>query len=483
MNYRMSAFVLGKILGIEGLLLLIPASVSLMYKEYFEATCFLGVALVLVLIYLFLGVKKPKKTTIYGKDGFVIIASAWILLSFFGALPFVFSGSIPSLVDAFFETASGFTTTGASIIPNVEAIPNGMIFWRSFTHWIGGMGILVFVMAVMPVIDKNSMHLMRAEMPGLSVDKVVPKARGTAKILYLLYFFMSVILVVLLLLGGMNLFDSLVHMFGTAGTGGFSSKAASVGYYNSAYIDNVIGVFMVLFGINFNVIYLIVLKKAIGQLFKSEEVKVYLGVIAAFTIAIAVNISHMYDGFLQALRYSFFQVTSIISTSGFATTDFNLWPQFSKTLLLLLMIIGACAGSTGGGMKVSRIILLIKSAKREIKHIFYPKAVNVVRLDKKRVDQEIMDSLFAYSISYAMIFLGSLVIISLDNFDFTTNFSGVLTCLNNVGPGLEGVGPTQNFSGFSNLSKVVLSFNMLIGRLEIFPFLILFSPSLWKKKF
>lgn len=483
MNYRMSAYVLGKLLGIEGILLLIPTVVSLIYGEYNEALSFVIVTAVLLAIYLFLGRKKPKNTTIYGKDGFVIVAAAWMLMSFFGCLPFVFSGAIPNIVDAFFETVSGFTTTGATILTDVEAVPNGLLFWRSFTHWIGGMGVLVFVMAVVPLADKRSMHLMRAEMPGPTVDKLVPKARVTAKILYQIYIVMSVVLVVLLMFGGMNLFDSLIHTFGTAGTGGFSNRAASVGYYNSPYIDTVIGIFMVLFSINFNLFYLVLLKKALTPILKSEEVKVFLAIIAAATVAIAINIFNYFGGTLQALRYAFFQVTSIISTSGFATTDFNLWPQFSKTIILLLMVVGACAGSTGGGIKISRLILFVKTSIREVKHIFYPQAINVVRLDKKRVEDETLNNLYGYGVAYAAILGLSILLISLDNFDFATNFSSALTCLNNVGPGLGVTGPTGSFAGYSLLSKVVLSFNMLVGRLEIFPFLILFSPSLWRRKF
>lgn len=482
MNYRMTLSILGKLLGIEGIVLFLPALVSLIYGETSEALTFVGVGIVLILLYLLIRTKKPKNTKIYGKEGFCIVAAAWILWSLFGCLPFVFSGSIPNFVDAFFETVSGFTTTGATILTDVEAMPNGMLFWRSLTHWIGGMGVLVFVMAVMPVADKNSMHLMRAEMPGPTVDKLVPKARDTAKILYGMYIGLSVVMVIFLLFGGMNLFDSLIHMFGTAGTGGFSNKAASIGFYNSPYIDMVVSVFMVIFGVNFNVYFILLMKRSINA-FKNTELKVYLGVIGVTTLLIATNVAHMYKGPLEALRHSFFQVTSIITTSGYATTNFDLWPEFSKVLLLLLMIIGACAGSTGGGIKVSRAVLLVKTMLKEIKHIFHPQAVNIVRLDKKRVDQEVMDNLYGYIVAYVMIAATTIVLLSLDKYDFMTNVSATLTCLNDVGPGLGAVGPTQSFFGYSAFSKILLSFNMLLGRLEIFPFLILFSPSLWKRKF
>lgn len=482
MNKKMIVYILGKMLGIEGLLLLIPGIVSILYGEDESAVAFFITSMILSLLYLILVRKKPRETGIYAKEGFVIVALAWILWSAFGSIPFVISGSIPNYIDAFFETVSGFTTTGSTILNYIESLPQGMLFWRSFTHWIGGIGVLVFVLAFIPLTDKRSMHLMRAEVPGPTVDKLVPKVRSTVKILYGIYIILSVILTILLMCGGMSLFDSLIHMFGTAGTGGFSNRSASIGYYNSAYIETVITVFMILFGINFNMFYFILIKK-FTTLFKSEEVRVYIGIIVFSTLAIAINILSFYETPLKAFRYAVFQVASIITTTGYATADFDLWPQFSKSILLAIMVIGACAGSTGGGTKVSRLIILIKTVKQEIKHILHPKSVGIVRIDKKRVDDDTIRGVYIYFIAYTFIFILSVILISIQNLDFSTTFSAVLTCLNNVGPGIAGVGPTQSFYNFSIFSKLLLCFNMLAGRLELFPFLIIFSPNLWRRKF
>ena len=481
MNNRMTAYILGRMLGVEALVLLIPAFVSWLYNEdgwkYFLIT-----SAILVVVYLAFGVRKPKDTKIYGRDGFVIIASAWVLWSLFGALPFWISGSIPSYVDAFFETISGFTTTGSTILTDASSLPMGMNFWRCFTHWIGGMGVLVFVMVIVSLEDKNSMHLMRAEVPGPETDKLVPKARDSAKILYGMYLILTIAEVIFLLAGGMNLYDSLIHSFSTAGTGGFNNRANSVAYYNSAYIDGVITVFMILFGINFNVYYFLLLKK-VKAVFKNEELRAYLGVIIGATILITINILSIYEAPLKAFRYAVFQVAAIITTTGFVTADFNLWPEFSKCILLLLMVIGACAGSTGGGMKVSRIIILLKSVKREMKRLLHPQSVNLVKINHKKVSESTMQGVYMYFIAYIGVFIVSVLLVSLNNYDFTTTFSGVLTTLNNVGPGLAGVGPIENFSHFSALSKLVFCADMLIGRLEVFPFLMLLSPNLWRKKF
>ncbi|WP_304341291.1 TrkH family potassium uptake protein [Metaclostridioides mangenotii] len=481
MNKKMIVYILGKMLGIEGLLLLIPGIVAILYREE-NATAFFITSIILFVFYLLFGRKKPDDTGIYAKEGFIIVAFAWVLWSVFGSLPFVISGSIPSYIDAFFETVSGFTTTGSTVLNDIESLSQGMLFWRSFTHWIGGMGVLVFVLAFIPLTDKRSIHLMRAEVPGPAVDKLVPKVRSTAKILYGIYIILSLILTILLMCGGMSFFDSLIHMFGTAGTGGFSNKSASIGYYNSVYIESVITIFMILFGINFNMFYFLLIKK-FTPIFKSEEVRAYLGIIVLATVIIAFNILSIYGAHLEAFRYAVFQVASIITTTGYATADFDLWPQLSKSVILVIMIIGACAGSTGGGIKVSRLIILYKTVRQEIKHILHPKSVSIVTIDKKRVDVDTIHGVYTYFIAYVLIFVLSVILISIQNIDFPTTFSAVLTCINNVGPGIAGAGPTQSFHDFSIFSKVVFCFDMLAGRLELFPFLIIFSPSLWRSKF
>jgi len=481
MNGKMTRYILGKMLGVEAIVLLIPALVSVIYGEE-GWRAFLVTSAILSVLFLLLGRKKPKDSTIYGKDGFIIIACAWILWSVFGAIPFWISGEIPSYIDALFETVSGFTTTGSTILTDISAMSKGMNFWRCLTHWIGGMGVLVFVMVIVSLEDKNSMHLMRAEVPGPETDKLVPKARDTAKILYGMYLMLTVTEIVFLLLGGMSLYDSVVHSFSTAGTGGFSSRNESIAYYDSAYIDGVITVFMILFGINFNMYYFLILKK-VKTVFKNEELRTYLGIVVGAIALITVNIIQTYGSILKAFRFASFQVAAIITTTGFVTADFNLWPTFSKCILLALMVIGACAGSTGGGMKVSRILILLKSIKREMKQLLHPKSVNLVKVNGKKIQDETMHGVYVYFIAYVAIFIISVLIVSINNFDFTTTFTGVLTTMNNVGPGLAGVGPVENFSAFSGLSKIVFCLDMLVGRLEIFPFLVLFSPDLWRKKF
>lgn len=480
MNYSIIRFILGRMLRIEALVLLVPALVSLIYQEHSGLT-FLLTAAFLMALSLLLG-KRPKNMVFYAKEGFVIVALAWILWSAFGALPFVLSGSIPHFVDAFFETVSGFTTTGSTILQDIEALPKGINFWRCLTHWIGGMGVLVFVMAVIPLGNKGAMFLMRAEMPGPTCDKLVPKSRGTAKILYGMYIFLSGVEVILLLAGGMDLYNAVIHTFSTAGTGGFSSMNASVAAFDSAYIDGVITVFMLLFGINFNLYYLLLLKN-VRAVIKSEELRAYLGIVVGAIALITVNILHLYETPLRALRYAAFQVASIITTTGFVTANYELWPELSKTVILLLMIIGACAGSTGGGMKVSRILILSKTIGKEIRQILHPKSVNVVKMDGKRVPGESIHGVYVYLICYLVILCGSVLLVAVDNQDFTTNFTAVLTTLNNVGPGLAGVGPIENFSHFSYFSKLILSMDMLVGRLEILPMLMLFAPQVWRKKF
>ena len=481
MNYKMMNNLMGKMLGVEGLLLFVPGLVSVIYREETWYYFFL-VAGALLVLSLIMSHRRPEDTAIYSKEGFVIVALAWILWSLFGALPFYLSGTIPSYVDAYFETVSGFTTTGSTILNEIEGLPRGMNFWRCFTHWVGGMGVLVFVMAIVPLGEKRSMFLMRAEVPGPTCEKLVPKARSTAKILYGMYLALSVLEVLLLLAGGMSLYDAVVHTFSTAGTGGFSNRNASIGFYDSAYIDGVITVFMLLFGINFNLYFFLILKQ-FKEVVRSEELRVYLGVVAGAIALITLNILKIYGTPLKAFRYASFQVASVITTTGFATADFDVWPEFSKCIFLLLMIVGACAGSTGGGMKVSRIILLCKTISKEIRQTLHPKSVNIVKLDGKRVPDESIHGVYVYIICYILILAGSVLLVSVDNFDFATTFSSVLTTLNNVGPGINLVGPTQNFHQFSAFSKVVFSFDMLIGRLEILPIMMLFAPKTWRKRF
>ncbi|MCU6696737.1 TrkH family potassium uptake protein [Laedolimicola ammoniilytica] len=480
MNYGMIRYIVGKMLLIEGFLLLFPAFVSFLYGEM-EGISFLLTAMLLLLV-SFLSSRKPENTAIYAKEGFLIVALAWILWSVFGALPFLLSGCIPRFEDAFFEVVSGFTTTGSTILRDIEGLPKCMNFWRCLTHWVGGMGVLVFVMAVIPLSNKNSMFLMRAEIPGPTCDKLVPKARTTARILYTMYLGLSVAEVIFLLAGDMNLYQAVIHTFSTAGTGGFSDRNASVAAFNSAYIDGVITVFMLLFGINFNLYFLLLMKNVKG-FFKNEELRNYLGIVAAAIALITINIMNLYGGVLHAFRYAAFQVVSVITTTGFVTANFDLWPEFSKTILLLLMVVGACAGSTGGGMKVSRIMILGRTITKEMRQILHPKSVNVVKLDGKRLTDEETHGVYVYTICYFVILSVSVLLISVDNFDFITNFTAVLTTLNNVGPGLAKVGPVENFSAFSCFSKIILSLDMLIGRLEILPIMMLLAPVTWRKKF
>ena len=481
MNLKMIGYILGKMLGVEALLLLLPAFVGLIYQEK-SGISFLITAGILAVIFLLAGIRKPKNKKIYGKDGMLIVALVWLLWSLFGALPFTISGSIPSYIDAFFETVSGFTTTGSTILTDVEALPQCMLFWRSFTHWVGGMGVLVFAMMLTSLDKESGMYLMRAEVPGPEKDKLVPKMRESSRILYGMYLALSVIQVVLLLFGGVNLFDSLIHTFGTAGTGGFSNYALSVGHFNSAYIDVVISIFMILFGVNFG-LYFLLLVRDFKPVWKNEELRAYLLIIAIATLLIAININGDYPNFMQSLRYSLFQVASIITTTGFATTDFNYWPMFSKWILILLMVIGACASSTGGGIKVSRGLVVLKTIKQSVKQLVHPKSVSIIRLNGKKMNSETLKNVYYYLMAYAVIAAGSVILVSLDNMDMETTLSAVMTTLNNVGPGFAVVGPMGSFADFSVFSKIIFSLDMLVGRLEIFPFLILFTAFAWRKKF
>ena len=478
MNYRMLGYLFGIIMLIEAALMTLPLIVALIFGE--SPVPFLLTIAILIAVSLPLMWRKPKDTRIYAKEGFVASAGAWILLSLFGALPFVFSGAIPNYIDAIFETVSGFTTTGASILQEIESLPKGILFWRSFTHWVGGMGVLVFMLAILPADNGQAMHLLRAEVPGPTKDKIVPKMRQTALILYGIYMCLTLILIFLLLLTKMPLYDSIVNAFATAGTGGFSVKNASIGAYNNPAAEWIIGIFMIVFGVNFN-IYFLLLVKRFRDVLKNEELRIYLVVCALATVLITVNILDYFSSTADAIRTAFFQAITIISTSGFATTDFNLWPSFSKTILLLLMILGSCAGSTAGGLKISRVIIAVKNMFRSIKKTVRPRSVNVVRLDGEALTEATLHTTANYLSIYFALIVAVTLLLSIDGFDLETNLSATLACINNVGPGFSVVGPTGNFSGFSYLSKMLLSFTMLAGRLEFMPLLILFSPNTWKR--
>ena len=470
--------VLGLILECEAALLILPTVAGLCYGE--GVTHFLiTMALSGVLGFLLTRVK-PYSDVIYAKDGFVVVSLGWVLMSLIGALPFVLSGDIPHYIDALFETVSGFTTTGASILDDIEGLSRGCMFWRSFTHWIGGMGVLVFIMAVLPMSGEHSMHIMRAEVPGPTVGKLVPRLRQTAKILYLIYIAMTLLEMLLLLLGGMSFYDALLHAFATAGTGGFSTRGASIAAFDSLYLEMVIAVFMVLFGVNFNLYFLLLIGRWKDAL-KSEELHWYLGIIAASVMAIALGISKMYGGLAAGLRHAFFYVASITSSTGFGTVDFVTWPEYCKWIIVMLMFCGACAGSTGGGIKTSRVIILFKNVACEIRQMIHPRAVTRVQLDGKRVDAAGLKAVSTFFTSFMLLLITGSFLVSLDGYDMATNFSAVLSSLSNIGPGMSLIGPTGNYNIFSYGSKLVLTVMMLIGRLEIFPILILFSPSTWKK--
>lgn len=479
MNKKIIFYLLGWIMNMEAIFMLLPCAVAVIYRES-SGIWFLAVMAVCGSAGLFLTRRKPDNMVFFAKEGFVSVALSWIVLSFFGSLPFYLSREIPRFEDAMFEVISGFTTTGASILPDVESLSHCMLIWRSFTHWIGGMGVLVFILAVLPLAGGYNMYLMKAESPGPSVGKLVPKVKSTAKILYGIYFFMTVVEILLLLAGGMPLFDSLATGFGTAGTGGFGIKNSSIAYYDSYYLQGVITVFMILFGINFNVYYLFLVHHPKDAL-HCEEARVYLGIIGVTVLLITLNIRGSFTSLFAAFHHAAFQVASIITTTGFSTVDFDKWPEFSKGLLVVLMFIGACAGSTGGGIKVSRVIILLKTVKKELFSLLHPRSVKVLKIEGKPVEHQVIRSINTFLVAYLVIFIFSTILVSLDNFDFTTNFTAVAATFNNIGPGLGAVGPTGNFSGFSALSKWVMMFDMLAGRLEVFPMLFLFAPSTWKK--
>ena len=486
MNKKLVLNTLSKIGLIESALMILPLLISVYYHEYDSMWVFLFVALVtgaLNAAILFF-VKPAKDKSITSRDGIAVAALGWVFLSFFGALPFYISGQIPHFMDALFESISGFTTTGASILSDVEALSKGMMFWRCLTHWVGGMGVLVLFVALIPSDKKSSsLQLMRAECPGPTVEKLVPKGRSSAMILYFLYGGLTLIMIVFLLIGGMPLYDSICHAMGTAGTGGFNVKNAGLGFYQSAYLEGVVTVFMILFGINFNIYYFLIMRKFVG-IYKNTELKVYLGTIfVSISVIIANTMNYgVYHSFSKALRYASFQVGSIMTSTGYATADFDGWPELSKTILIILMFIGACAGSTGGGFKVSRVVILFKTAHRSLRKALHPKSVNVVKSDDKALDIETVHNVSSYFIIYIMIFFASLLLVSINNFDFSTSFSSVTACLNNIGPGISKVGPMMNYQPLSDLTKSVLSIDMLLGRLECLPLLMLISPAMWSRK-
>ncbi len=481
MNRNMILHTVGRIVKLEALLLLIPLAVSLLYGETTDAIAFaLTVVVGLLVGFVFTAFRKDKEDLVFAKSGFITVAFSWILLSLIGALPFTISGAVPSYIDAVFETVSGLTTTGASILQDPATLGHGLLFWRSFTHWIGGMGVIVLMLAILPTDSGRSIHIMRAEVPGPIVGKLVPRLRDTAKILYLIYVVLTAVQVVFLLCGGMSLFDSLLHAFGTAGTGGFGIRATSVAEY-SPYLQWVITIFMLLFGLNFNLYYLLLLRR-VKSVLRSGELWCFLGIVAVTTVLIALNVSGMYDTVSETVRHAAFQVSSVITTTGYSTTDFALWPGFSKTLILLLMMIGGCAGSTAGGLKVSRIMLLFKIMFRDLKRLLHPRSVGVVQIDGKPVDDRTISGVSAYFFLYIVILIMIFVVVAWEPFSLETNFSAAMACFNNVGPGLGAVGPLANYAAYSGVSKVILSLAMLFGRLEIYPILFLLTPATWSKK-
>ena len=478
MNFRIIAYIVGWVCNFQAIFMVLPCITALVYQEH-EFFAFLISMILCLIVGIPLTARKPKNKVFYTKDGCVAVALSWLALCIFGSAPFVLSNSIPHPIDAFFETVSGFTTTGSSILTDVEVLPHCILMWRSFTHWIGGMGVLVFLLSLLPLAGGYHMNLMKAESPGPSVSKLVPKVQQTAKILYSIYIGMTLLQIVLLLIGNIPLFDTLCIAFGTAGTGGFGIRNDSMGSY-STYCQIVTTIFMILFGVNFSAYYLILTKK-IRQALKFEEVRYYFGIIAVAILVIGLNTMHLFQNLGVSIQQAAFQVGSIITTTGFSSADFNQWPALSKTILVLLMFVGACAGSTGGGIKVSRILILCKAAKKEFQLYLHPNAVKKIKMDQKTITHDILRSTNIYLTLYLLIFAVSVLLISLDNFDMTTNFTAVTATLNNIGPGLEIVGPMGNFSSFSYFSKCVLVFDMLAGRLEIFPLLLLFFKGTWKK--
>ncbi|MCI9492258.1 MAG: TrkH family potassium uptake protein [Lachnospiraceae bacterium] len=479
MNYSIIRYILCRVLEFQAVFLALPCIASLVYREK-EGWAYAIVLAGCLLAGVVGKMKKPKSTVFYAREGFVTVSLSWIILSLTGALPLFLSGEFPSYTDALFETISGLTTTGASILPDVEALSKCNLFWRSFTHWIGGMGVLVLILAVLPLAGGYNMHLMRAESPGPTVGKLVPRVKYTARNLYKMYVVLTVVQIVLLLVSGMSPFESMTLSFGTAGTGGFGVLNSSIGSYPMVS-QAIITVFMILFGINFNVYYLIWTKKPL-QALRHEEMRYYLGIILGAILLITINIQGSFHSLLDAVHHAAFQVASIITTTGYSTADFNQWPEFSKFVLVLLMFVGACAGSTGGGIKVSRIVIMLKLVKNELSYLIHPKRVRQIHFEKHVVNKDVLRSISVFFIAYAMVYGASVLFISLDELDFTTNFTAVAATLNNIGPGLGQVGPAENFAVYSQPAKYVLMFDMLAGRLELFPILLLFTPSTWKRR-
>jgi trk system potassium uptake protein TrkH len=479
MNTSVIRYLLGYILKLEGFLLLLPCIVAGIYYEK-SGIYFLIVALISIAIGFIFSAKKPRDFTFYLKEGCATTALGWVVLSIFGCLPFYISGEIPSFTDALFETISGFTTTGASILPEVESLSYCMNFWRCFTHWIGGMGVLVFILAILPLGGSSEVYLMSAESPGPNVNKLVPKMRTTARILYVIYIVLTFINFLFLLLGKMPVFDAVCTALGTAGTGGFGIRNDSIAGY-SPYIQNVCTVFMFLFGINFSCYYLLLVRH-VKEVLKDQELRLYIIIFVVSILLITFNVRGLYGSWEETIRHAAFQVSSIMTTTGFASTDFDLWPGFSKALLLCLMFVGACAGSTAGGLKMGRLLLILKNLRRNIRRILSPQRVEVVRMNGNRIGEEVLNNTNTYLAAYGVILVGSFLLISIDGLSMTTNVSAVAACFNNIGPGFDVVGPTCNFSVYSWFSKLVLIFDMLAGRLEIFPMLVLFSRSTWSHK-
>lgn len=484
MNYKMMGRFIGKILVVEGVFMVPALLISLWKREFAAAHAFWwSLVIILAVSGLLMVLCRGSKNKFYAKDGLACVGISWIVMSLLGCLPFCFSGAIPRFIDAFFEIVSGFTTTGASVVPAVEELPMGILYWRSFSHWLGGMGVLVFLLAVSSVGGSDNgftMHLLRAESPGPNVGKLVPRMKKTAGILYILYILLTVVNVIFLLAGGMSLFEAVCTAFGTAGTGGFGIKNDSIAGY-SPYIQNVCTVFMLLFGVNFSCYYLLIIRQ-FKNVFRDEELRLYLGVVAGSIVLITLNLKGYYGTLGETIRHAAFQVASIVTTTGFATTDFDLWPGFSKSILLCLMVIGASAGSTGGGFKCGRALLVLKSLHRSVRQVVHPQKVQAVRVNGHPVGEKILQNTNAYLAAYVIIIGISYLLVSVDGFSITTNISAVMACFNNIGPGFETVGPACNFAAYGTFSKLVLIMDMLAGRLEIFPILILFSRTTWRHR-
>jgi|SRR5690554_3933832 len=481
MNYKTVFRAIGKILRLEAAFLLLPLVVSIIYKEEHLYLAFIIPLLLAFILGTILTTVIKEKAKIYAIDGFAIVSLSWIMISLFGSLPFIISGEIPNFINAFFETVSGFTTTGASILDNVESLSKGLLFWRSFTNWIGGMGILVFVLAFLPTTNLKSINILKAETTGPQIEKIVPSTRLSTRILYSIYIFLTILLMILLLFGGMDIFDSVTLGFSTAGTGGFSINNESVAAYNNVYFEIVITIFMFLFGINFNIFYLILIRQ--GKLtFKNQEIKWYLGIIIIAIIIITFNTLTIYNNLATALRHSSFQVMSMISSSGFTTTNYNLWPSLSKWVLILLMISGGCAGSTSGGVKVSRISILAKSIYNDTKRLLHPQRVSTVKFEGRAVEKDTINGIYTFiALYFSIILIGTLILSIFDNFDLLSNLTAIISALGNTGPGLNIIGPMNSFNTYSSFSKIFLTLIMLAGRLELIPILMLFSPVMWKR--